>query len=75
MADRFPLVPRTRRISPGNAEEAEVEGGERAKVGGGARCVAIARIGVPGGRDVSVGGSSKGSAEEGPPVDVSGRED
>ena len=68
-------MPRTRRISPGNVDEAGLEGGEQAKEGGGARCVAMARIGLLGGRDVAVEGSSKVSADEGPPVGVSGKED
>ena len=75
MVEQFPLVPRTRWMSPGSVGEARVEEGERAKEEGGARCVAIARIGLAGGREVSTEGSSKVSADEGPPVGVSGKED
>ena len=68
-------MPRTRGISLGNVEEAGLEGGERAEEGGGARCVAMARMGLAEGRDVSAEGSSKVSTEEVPPVGVSGKED
>ena len=62
-------------MSPGNVEEAGLEGGERAEEEGVARWVAIARIGLAEGRDVSAEGSSKVRADEGPPVGVSGKED
>ena len=62
-------------MSPGNVEDAGLEGGEQAEEEGGARCVAMARMGLAEGRDVSAEGSSKVRADDGPPVGVSGKED
>ena len=75
LEDWFPLLPRTQQISPGNGVEAELECGGQAKEEGGACHVAIARMGLLGGREVSAEGSSKVSAEDGSPVVALGKED
>ena len=75
LEDWFPLLPRMQQMSPGNSAEAGLEGGGQAKEEGGTCCVAIARMGLLGGRDVSAEGSSKVSAEDGSPVVALGKED
>ena len=60
---------------PGNVEEAGLEGGEWAEEEGGARWVAIARMGLSGGLVGSAEDASKVRGDNGAPGVVSGKED